>query len=333
MVLANKLLRDKEFTWQTVQAMHELRHQGSSKRQVLRGPGGNAYVQDLLDRHLLALKPGRRPKLTKVAGSSFDQEFDHLLATAYNDARQFLEAHQLLTPYLNYTLRQIEGLARVYANAVIITRDELSRKDIGTLHMGGSKQLESPALFRDMLRLLGLPELATADHISQTSVYHTGQSRANIIVLCENENYLKQAQKAKKLSIELQNAGGANISKLEKYFVPPPEVELYYACDWDYDGLRIFRAIAAGYRRQNRTIKLLTPLDAAERKPVDSPDHYSQWDARLWDDDTEPDAPAHVVFTAPQQVLIRQLMATNTWIEEESSEFTALMLANGVAST
>jgi hypothetical protein len=107
-VLTNKILRNKEFTWQTVQAMHELRHQGHSKRQVLRG---NAYVQDLLDRHLLHLIPGCRPKLTKAAGSSFDQEFDQLLAVPYDEARQFLEAHQLLTPYLNYTLRQIAGLA------------------------------------------------------------------------------------------------------------------------------------------------------------------------------------------------------------------------------
>jgi hypothetical protein len=330
MHLTNPLLLNKEFTWHTVRAMHELRHQGRTRLQVL---PGNAYVQDLLDRRLLRLKPGRRPVLLKEPGPDFDQEFDALLAAVHDEARQFLETHQLLTPYLNYTLRQIQGLAGVYANAVVITRDELSRRDISSVHMGGSKVLKDhPALFRDTLQLLGLQELATADHILQTAVYTTGQFRANIIVLCENENYPKQAQKAQKLGIELKNAGGANVSKLEKYFVPPPEVNLYYACDWDYDGLRIFRAIAAGYQRQSRTIKLLTPLNTAERKPVDSPDHYSQWDARLWDDDLEPDAPANAVFTVPQQALIRQLMATNTWIEEESSEFTALMLANGVAS-
>jgi hypothetical protein len=329
MQLTNLLLLSKEFTWRTVRAMHELRHQGITNLQVV---DGNAYVQDLLARNLLVRKPRNRRVLLKVPSSGFDQEFDSLLATAHDEAKQFLEAHQLLTPYLNYTLRQIQGLAGVYANATIITRKELSRRDISSVHMGGSKELESPALFRDTLRLLGLSELATADHIMQTSIYQTGQLRANIIVLCENENYLKQAQKAKKLGVELQNAGGANVKKLETYFVPPPEVSLYYACDWDYDGLRIFRMIAAGYRRQQRTIKLLTPLDKAERMPVDSPNHYSQWDARLWDDDLEPDAPANAVFTAPQQALIRQLMASNTWIEEEGSEFTDLMLANGVAS-
>lgn len=331
MVLANKLLRNKEFTWQTVQAMHELRHQGSSQRQVLRGPGGNAYVQDLLDRHLLALKPGRRPKLTKVAGSSFDQEFDHLLTAAYDDARHFLEAHQLLTPYLNYTLRQIEGLAGIFADALFITRAELTRREISTRNMGGSKVLKKhPALFRDTLKLLGLNELTKSDHIMQTAIYQTGQMRAKVIVLCENENYLKQPAKAQRLGIELQNAGGRNVKKLEKYFVPPSEVSLYYACDWDYDGLCIFRTIAAGYRRQNRTIQLLTPI--AQPQPVDSPDHFSEWNSRLWHDDLEPDAPASEVFTEAQRQLIQQLIARNEWIEEEGSDFAALMLANGVVA-
>ena len=153
MHLTNPLLLNKEFTWHTVRAMHELRHQGQTRLQVL---AGNAYVQDLLDRRLLRRKPGRRPPLLKVPGSSFDQEFDALLAGAHDAAWHFLEAHQLRTPYLNYTLRQIQGLAGAYANAVVIVRDELSRSTISAQHMGGSKVLGNhPALFRDMLRLLG----------------------------------------------------------------------------------------------------------------------------------------------------------------------------------
>jgi hypothetical protein len=326
MNLTNPLLLHEEFTWHTVRAMHELRHQGRTQLQVL---PGNAYVQDLLDRHLLRLKPGRRPVLLKESGAGFDQEFDALLATAHDEAQQFLEAHQLLTPYLNYTLRQIQGLAGAYANAVVIVRDELPRREISTQLMGGSKVLKNhPALFRDTLRLLGLSELATADHIMQTSVYKTGQLRARVVVLCENENYLKQPRKAEQLGVELWNAGGRNVGKLERHFVPTPDISLYYACDWDYDGLTIFRTIAAGYRRQHRTIQLLTPT--ATPQPVGSPDHASQWQSRLWDDDLEPDAPAIEVFTEAQQQLIRQLIANNTWIEEEGTNLPTLLRANGV---
>ncbi|RZK31059.1 MAG: hypothetical protein EOO63_05105, partial [Hymenobacter sp.] len=72
------------------------------------------------------------------------------------------------------TLRQIQGLAGVYADAVIITRSELSRGEISTRNMGGSKVLKKhPALFRDALKLLGLEALAKSDHIMQTAVYKT----------------------------------------------------------------------------------------------------------------------------------------------------------------
>jgi len=326
MNITNKLLLNEDFTWHTVRAMHELRHQGKTRLKVWRD---NNYVQDLLDRHLLHLKPGRGQVLMKVPGMGFDTEFDNLLAAAHDETRQFLEAHQLLTPYVNYTLCQIQGLAGVYANAVIITRDELSRRDISSRHMGGSKVLKKhPALFRDTLRLLGLQELATADHIMQTAVYKTGRLRAGTVVLCENENYLKQPAKAEQAGVELWNAGGHNIKKLEQHFVPEPEVNLYYACDWDYDGLIIFRAIAAGYRRQNRTIRLLTPT--ATPQPVDSPDHFSQWSNRFWDDDLEPDAPVKEVFTEDQLQLIRQLMGRNEWIEEEGTDLPELLRENGV---
>lgn len=329
MNLTNPLLLHKEFTWRTVRAMHELRHQGQTRLKVL---PGNAYVQDLLDRRLLRLKPGRGQVLLKEPDVGFDQEFDHLLAAAHDEARQFLEARQLLTPYLNYTLCQIQGLAEVYADAVIIIRSDLTRREISTRNMGGSKVLKKhPALFRDMLKMLGLAELSKSDHIMQSAVYMTGRQRAKVIVLCENENYLKQPAKAERLGIELWNAGGRNVKKLEKHFVPAPEVSLFYACDWDYDGLTIFRTIAAGYRRQQRTIRLLTPI--ASPKPVDSPDHFSQWKGRLWEDDLEPDAPATEVFTDAQQQLIRQLMAKNEWIEEEGNDFEGLLLANGVSSS
>ncbi|MEJ7663946.1 MAG: hypothetical protein WKG07_32655 [Hymenobacter sp.] len=78
------------------------------------------------------------------------------------------------------------------------------------------------------------------------------------MLLCENQHYLLQWQKAMAQEIELRYAGGNNTRKLAH--APDPGGAFCYCGDWDYAGLRIYRDVyAIRLLNHGRRARLLTP--------------------------------------------------------------------------
>lgn len=89
---------------------------------------------------------------------------------------------------------------------------------------------------------------------------------------------------------------------------------LYYSCDWDYDGLKIYERLQDRFARKSKSITLLYPSPIL-RKSVDSPEHNSRW---------KHDQPfSGLIRSAYSQEaisLIQDLIAQDEWVEEETCE-------------
>ena len=114
--------------------------------------------------------------------------------------------------------------------------------------------------------------------------------------------------------IELWYVGGNNISNID--YIPDHKLTLplYYSCDWDYDGLKIYERLRARFAQKSKSITLLYPSPIL-RKPVDSPEHNSHW---------QHDKPFSglnaSLFTPEATALIQDLISHDEWVEEETTE-------------
>ena len=93
---------------------------------------------------------------------------------------------------------------------------------------------------------------------------------------------------------------------------------LYYACDWDYDGLTIYSRLNRKFKQRNVAIKLLIPLDPGLAMTTKSPHHASFWKVNLPLSSLDPD-----IFSFEEKALIERLIFADTWIEEESQDYLA----------
>jgi hypothetical protein len=129
------------------------------------------------------------------------------------------------------------------------------------------------------------------------------------IVLCENLHFLKMPGKPRENQIELWYAGGRNIEKLD--YTDRKGLPIYYICDWDYDGLDIFRAV----KEKVPEIILLNPNGIP--RDIVKTGHKSLWKYR-----ENPEALSGLnqdLYSSEQKKFIKNLITENLWVIEESN--------------
>jgi hypothetical protein len=110
--------------------------------------------------------------------------------------------------------------------------------------------------------------------------------------------------------------GGNNIGIIDYIDEEKLQKPLYYACDWDHDGLAIYSRVSAKLKQKNVAIKLLMPLDPCLAMTTKSPHHASFWKVNLPLSGLDPD-----IFSIAEKALIEGLVLSDTWIEEESQDY------------
>ncbi|MGB0176225.1 MAG: Wadjet anti-phage system protein JetD domain-containing protein [Owenweeksia sp.] len=236
---------------------------------------------------------------------------------------EFLSRNELLKPQTRFEETDIKilmGIEERMANGDLIPiRDQMikaeeSVRGVSSMFFHNEKYLlGKPSLIDSVKQLLDIEELA--DDKDQQYMYRLECLDPQMIVLCENLDFLKKPTAPRKHNIELWYAGGKNIAKLE--FSDTRNLPIYYSCDWDHDGLLIFGMV----REKIPGIKLLFPNAAS--KDITTSDHDSHWQNR-----SNPEQLSNLdsgLFLEQEKNLIKSLIVKDHWITEEDNDLVRMI--------
>ncbi|OMP75818.1 hypothetical protein BW716_28190 [[Flexibacter] sp. ATCC 35208] len=312
---------NRELKWPHLKGLYELYITGQTSDSILK----NAFVRSLKNRKLIGPKPGRLNTLMDKPGYK-----------AYYEAK-FLPAYQRYVTFLEANNIPLDGRQRfdeydLETFAFIVERKDEILESVPSIrqfssrvfHEKGSKYLEDhPGIASTVLRLLGLDSFPGSDPKENQWRFVIDPPSPKLIVLCENIANLKRPWIAIAHEIELWYVGGSNTAILENISFDKLQLPLFYCCDWDQDGIDIYKRIYKIFAEKGKDIGILTPYDQQAAIPEVSEKHESRWKevdmVKQW--------PAHP-FNAEQVELLSKLFRNKQWIEEESQDLVELLRYN-----
>jgi hypothetical protein len=293
--------------WIVLKSLNEIYTEGktSKKESLLKDP----FVLHLLKN----TKELRAYKNHILKGSGFEKLYEHKYLNEFNTFNTFLMENTLLKSQTRFeekdirilmSIRQQMDSGELYAVREQIIANQESVRGVSLMFFKNEKYLEEKiSLVNAIKQLLKIEELSNDK--DQQYLYVLQCNKPNKIVLCENLDFLKRPAAPRANNVELWYAGGKNIAKLD--YVNTRDLQIYYSCDWDYDGLKIFEAVL----EKIPEIKLLYPN--GEHRSIEITEHKSFWQNNTFSGLNE------MAYNKDQRNLINKLIDKNQWIIEESN--------------
>ncbi len=298
--------------WVTMKSLHKLYLNGITKAKptVLR----DDEIKFLLNstQELMHIN-----KIIKVnPHESFAQTYERDYKENYHDALDLLDRYNLNSPYVRFqdkdfkTLLELES--QVKRGELKLLREQIlaaheSVRGVSQMFFKNDKYLDGKVkLIEAVEKILGVPPLPSGK--DKQYLYVIPCKSPQKIILCENLYYLKLPELSRPNNIELWFAGGYNVQMLEH--VDLKGLPIYYSCDWDYDGLEIYKLV----KERINSIQLLTPN--GKPRSIKESEHDSLWSKQK---DTGFYADA-AYFSEEQQRKIQELITNDNWIIEESND-------------
>lgn len=305
--------------WNVLKDMQKLYEHGKIKRKP-------SFVNDSYINHLMHSTKelcALRKEVIIPDNSTFKQTYEKLYLEKFIKYRTFLETNELEKPQTRFEHSDIEQLIEIKTQMdsgslkslqeQILKANETVR-GISFMFFKNEKYLdEKKALVEAIEKILEVPELPSGK--DKQYLYVVPCKSAKAILLCENLYFLRVPDRVKNYSVELWFAGGYNINMLEN--VDTRSLPIYYSCDWDYDGLKIYDSVKA----KVPYIELLFPN--ANPVSIIKSEHNSHWkNVHI------PEALSDLnsdLFSIREKQLIHQLISDNTWIIEESNDIAEMI--------
>lgn len=307
-----------ELTWRVLKAMNTL-YQGG---KIPVGQKPHSHLKHLKSRGLIGNPLGNSTQY--IALDRYKAYYEKNFAADFERYEAFLLT---IDPKADgrktCTIRDLITLIYIHDQ-----RDEL-KKTLTTRHTfssnifdyGGSKYLENrPRLEKLVYKILGIEHFPSEDPKVLQWRLVVDCLNPQIVVLCENLDYLKTPSIARQHNIELWHVGGNNTANIHHISDEKLNKPLYYTCDWDYDGLRIYCNIKNILREKNKEIQLCYPSNPQSRMPVKSPHHKSEWRHKLDFSGLKEEC-----FTQREIELISELIRRDEWIEEEKNDLLGMV--------
>lgn len=305
--------------WQALRSLHALYQTGNIKST----PAliSNAVIKYHVNQ-TKELLITRKEIITKDK-PSFQNTFVKLYLQKYNDCLALLNDIDENTPqcrfYIDDILRLKEMKQQMDNGDLQNIRQQIinakeTRRGVSLMFFKNEKHLDSSqALERAVKKILDIELFVDNRDFQYLYVLQCRHPRA--IVLCENLHFLKMPGVSRENNIELWYAGGRNIEKLQ--YADRKNLPIYYMCDWDYDGLDIYRLV----KEKIPEIKLLTPNGSG--RDINLTEHRSTW--KYCDDTSRISGLPINLFSHKQMQLIESLIERNEWIIEESNNLIAIL--------
>lgn len=305
-------MKDK-LDWRYLKGLHKLYKEGSVRNKLM----NNQFIKINLYQRLRLI--GFRNGNMDIIESKprFNAYFEKEFLEQYNYYSEFFQKSGLdNTALKKYDRYDLETLMFIFKN-----KDELGKK-LSTARIFSStifkqkdsKYLESkPGLLKDVMRLLNIDKFPIESSKENQWRFVQDCPFPIAILLCENIDFIKAYWEFTKNNIELWYAGGNNTAKLKKISQRYFDLPIFYVCDWDYDGLKIYERISDIFKNKEKEIILITP-DTPMLKPIESGNHKSKWKHRVFSGLNKE------LYTKEQFDLINTLINENKWIEEQTIE-------------
>ncbi len=312
----------KALTWRHLKALNQLYVNNRTDAKIT----DNGYIANVLmsQKRLLKFKSGNN-KILEAAPKYF-VFYEENLKEDFDLYAKFLKEMNLEDDAKRkYTEDDILTMMFISDN-----KNELA-KNLTTIRTfsaelfksSGSKYIENkPGLKKAICKILGIVDFPEKDPQNHQWRLVIDCLNPVAIILCENIANLKMPSKARGIGVELWYVGGNNINIID--FLSPDKLKLpiYYSCDWDYHGLKIYTTIKAKLKLKSSNIQLLIPFTFETALPTNSPNHKSYWNYnKIFSGLNEDD------FSAEEKKLIKKLIVEDKWIEEESLDIVSLVSA------
>ena len=314
---------NKDLTWRILKAMNNLYMKG----KIPSGKTKDSHVRYLINRKLIGLQHGNSNYL--VAFERYKRYYKKNYLEDFEQYETFLHGiDDEIDGRRNFTVRDIQTLMFIQEQREELIKHITTRRTFSgqIFKYGGSKYLENrPGLDRIVCKILDIDNFPSEDPRDLQWRFVVDCPNPKLVVLCENLDFLKTPQMARKHNIELWYVGGNNTSIINHIGDDKLIKPLFYSCDWDYDGLRIFCRIKDILNSKSKDISLLYPSNLQNALPVDSPHHKSKWN-----DSLELSGLNKAYFKKHEIELLNKLIRKNQWIEEESNDLLGMLNFNKV---
>jgi hypothetical protein len=302
-----------EIGWPQLKALNEIFETGRTKAALFTYP----YLERLrAEKRLLRYKSGNRQIIE--AGEGFNNFYRETFLKAYERYAGFFERTEVKADGRRpYSLYDLETLIYIENNKSILQPQLTTERFFSSQLFRGSKYLENnQSVLKAVLQILEINAFPKSDPKDQQWRLVIDCPEPRCIVLCENLANLKVPDAAIELNAELWYVGGNNTRILENLSATHLNLPIYYLCDWDYDGLRIYSTIKRIISEKGSNLILLYPQETIQRLAVDSPYHNSDWKYHLSFSGLN-----EIDFDLKEKELIRELIRSKQWIEEEGQAF------------
>lgn len=308
----------EELTWRALKAMNTL----YTKGKIPLGKSVDSQIRYLSSRKLIEKQYGNSNYF--VITDKYRSYYEKKYLNLFKEYELFLQS---IDPKADgrkaCTIKDIQTLIFISEQCEELKTTLTTRRTFsGTIFKyGGSKYLENRiSLDKMVCKILDIEDFPAEDPKVLQWRFVVDCIDPTIVVLCENLDFLKTPNIARRHNIELWYVGGNNTSNIQ--YISPNKLNkpLYYSCDWDHDGLKIYCRIKDILKQKSKEIELLYPSNLNNPLPVDSPHHNSKWIHSL-----ELSGLDQSYFTDKEITLIQQLIKKDQWIEEESNDLLGMI--------
>lgn len=315
-------MSNRNLKWPHLKALNELYLTGQTRLIIL----SNAYIRTLKeDKRIIRFKFGNHNIIEALP--AYKKYYEENLKSAFEKYNLFFKQNDISddgrSKYDEYDLNTLFFI--VHHKAEFKNKLTTIRQfSAAVFKEKGSKYLENrPGLKNVVCKLLEVADFPDKDPKNNQWRLVVDCINPSVVILCENIAHLKQGDVAIKNNIELWFVGGNNTGIINNIADEKLANPLYYSCDWDCEGLKIYTRVKEILARKGFDINILLPYDINSSLPVNSPHHYSEWEY------SKPFSGLNIAHFKNDEIeLITLLMKKKHWIEEESIDLVQNLVFN-----
>ncbi|MBU2998128.1 hypothetical protein KO500_16940 [Cellulophaga baltica] len=307
---------NKNVTWKELKALDDIYRLKKSRALIQSHP----YIKHLIyEKGILDLKPDNIKVI--VPTDRFESFYEKEFKRAFEESKKFLLKNDIKpTANKGFTIDDIKTLMFIAENKEELRSHPTTIEDFSNEFFDISKYLKNRKSVRDaVFKILNIDRFSLDIKENQWRLVIDNKN-PKAVIMCENKSYLKQPWIVEETQVKLWYVGGNNIAIIDDIDESDLSKPIYYSCDWDLAGLQIFIRIKAKLKKRNTDIQLLFPNEPHQRVSTYIPYHNSHWDLSKTLSGLELEG-----FTKKELILIRSLIETEEWIEEESFDIVGMI--------